>query len=222
MAILLFMIGNTISQASPPKNYSFINPNFGSSKCGTTGSNAPTKAADCYNDLRIQSNTCCMLTYLENNKNKTHCDSVPTKYLIGTNYKLDVANDVTKLGYTYVDYECGTVMMRPPQFKIPTKEMGINECGVVNANMPQKLEDCSLDKSLQHNTCCYMKYTHNGNPFSLCSAYASTNPWDHDYKGMVIKENSPLNITITEYVCSSNYLTTSVALVLLIIINFLF
>ena len=223
LAILLFMIGSAISQTSTAAaNYTYVNPNFGTNKCGTVGTNQPATSADCFKDLRVSSNTCCMLTILQNNKNFTACDSVPTMYLIGTNYKQSAANDVKKLGLTFVDYDCGTVTMRPPQLKNATKEMGSNECGTVNANMPQKLEDCSLDKSLQHNTCCYLKGTYQGYAFSSCSAYASKNPWGEDYKGIVTKILQPLGITVNDYVCASNYLTTSLAVMLLVLLNFLF
>jgi len=226
MAILLFMIGSAISQTTQPStakaNYTYVNPNFGDNKCGTVGTNQPKTSADCFKDLRISTNTCCMLTILENKKNFSLCDSVPTYALIGTNYKLSAANEVVKLGYTFVDYDCGTPMMRPPQVNNATKDMGSNECGVVNANMPQKLEDCSLDKSLLYNTCCYLKGTYQGDAFTACSAYASKNPWGEDYKAIANKAITKMGITVQEYVCASNYLTSSLTAMLLVLLNFLF
>lgn len=56
--------------------------------------------------------------------------------------------------------------------------MGSNECGVVKANMPQKVQDCSQDKSLSYNTCCFLKGTYQEYSFTACSAYASLNPWE--------------------------------------------
>jgi len=117
--LLLFFLGNLMAQTiNPTNNITYVNPNFGVNKCGLVGTDQPSKAADCNNDLRIASNTCCMLTLLINNKNFTLCDSVPTQFLIGTNYKQGAANQVAAKNYTFVDYDCGSLNLRPPVINI--------------------------------------------------------------------------------------------------------
>ncbi len=220
-AILLVM-GVVVSQTSNVSTNStaFKSPIYGDNKCGTVGKNNPLKVTDCSSDLRISTNQCCMLTLLIDGKNFTVCDSIPTWQIIGnTKLKSDVAKDVVSKGFTYVDYDCGLVTARPPQVK-QTPDMGSNECGTVGANMPTKLEDCSQDRTFSQNTCCYLKGKYQGDDFTSCSAYANKNPWGEDYKGIVTKVLQPLNITVVDYVCASNYL--SVSALILLIISFLF
>jgi hypothetical protein len=162
-----------------------------------------------------------MLTRFIDNNNFFLCDSVPTQSLIGTFYKVSVANEVQALNYTFVDYDCGTVRMRPPQiYPNSSKTMGGNECGTVGAAMPTKLKDCSLDKSLQYNTCCYLKSTYQGYQFISCIAHVSKDPLKENYKAIVTKAIARIGITVNDYVCACSYLSFSY--MLLIILKFLF